>query len=239
MYCTGSSSAPSDTLIIANFSFKYCRTSCDIKSGRVVALSISSASVSESVFYDCSCPQASAQEGAGLFMSCVSVQTLVQRCSFISCQSADDGGGSGIYYSSSAFPYVVDSCAYIGCRGTDQTGTEGGGLILCVNNPSVCCTNSLFNVCNAPFLGNGITISSYKHADQPFTFSFFHSNTSGYGNDIFYYTPYPSSAIISCSSTSYLHKICCVADINDYRDADKYEYDYYIQLTHGHSCNLK
>ena len=223
----GSSDAPSGTLEVDQCSFSHCHSSGNVGSGGVAALYISSASVSSSVFVDCSCKSANTQEGAGVLFGGISLRPLIIDCSYFTCTTWDDGGGCGIWHSHSAHAYVVEACLFIQCRGLNLTSSQGGGAVIGANSNFITCTNSLFSFCSSLYHGGGLALASqFCLPDQPLTFCFFHQNTAKYGNDIYYYyTPDPTSDILHCFSTSSPHRICYVENVDDNADPNKYEYD--------------
>ena len=196
-------SGRSGSLNVKRCSFFHCHSSGNVGSGGVAAFCISSASVSDSFFYDCSCPMSETQEGGGVFIGNLSVQPLIRCCSFISCESADDGGGCGIWYSASSFPYAVDSCCFIKCKGTDEAHSEGGGVILWDNNKTIGISNSLFSG-NHAVSGGAIDLYDVSPStfSNPLKFYSFDKNTGRNGNDILFSSRPPSYPLLQCFSTT-------------------------------------
>ena len=221
IYFRGPSNAPSGILDVQKCSFFHCHST--LPSGGVSSLCISSASVSDSVFYDCTCTYTDYQEGGGVLMANISIQPLIKFSSFISCSTGDDSGGCGIFFSHSFLTQAVQSCRFIDCKGVIDD-SQGGGAIVNNNVAFVTLTNCLFSLCNTPFQAGGLALSCPSGTTpQPLTFCYFHKNTAKYGNDIFfYYAPNPSSGIIHCFSTSSSDKISYVSNIGDWNNPQKY-----------------
>ena len=199
----GPSDAPSGTLEVDKCSFFHCHSS-DVGSGGVFAHCISSASVSDSIFFDCSCSEASTQEGGGVFMGNLSGKPLVQSCSFISCTSGDDSGGCGIWYCSSSLTYSVDFCRFITCKAAHPESGQGGGAVLAWNEQFVPLKNCLFFSCDAVSEGGGLWIDCrYATNDRKFVFCFFSQNTADSGKDVCVWRfPLNYVPLLHCFTTS-------------------------------------
>ena len=213
IYFCGTSTSSSGTLEVEHCSFSHCHSSGDINSGGVVALCISSASVSHSLFYDCSCEYSDSQEGCGIFMGHLSRNPFVQSCSFISCISGDDGEGCGIWFCGSFVNYAVDSCRFTKCKGTYPESGQDGAIMYYNNSGTRACTDCIFSESEAYYGGSlYLYCSSYATNTPPAMFCFFNKNSvvsSWYGNDV---------AIEDCPlrNASVLFQ-CCVSTSNPNR----------------------
>ena len=218
---------PSASLTVDKCTFLHCHETGTVDGGAIHARYIGTASVSDSFFYDCECGSSSGQEGAGVCYAYLSTNPSISRCLFVCCTSLDDGGGCGIWYSHSRTPYAIDSCSFLECKGLSADGSEGGGMYLYRNYDFIICTNCFFAFCSTPFHGGGIAISYVSSSTiTPLTFCYFHMNTAGDVNDIFfYYTPTLYEDILNSFSTSTPHRICYVANEDDWKNSDAYHYE--------------
>ena len=180
-----SESQSSISLSVSQCIFLHCHeTSTD--GGAVYARNIASASVSDSLFFDCECGTQVGKEGGGICLNGMSEQPLIKLCSFVSCMSADDGGGCGIYTSKCNMNYAINSCCFIKCKSTHRSNGEGGGICIYTNKHFITCTNCLLRACETLYQGGGIWMDFPSSTTlKPITFCFFQENKAGSGIDVF------------------------------------------------------
>ena len=207
-----SSPQSSISLTIVDCSFLHCHETGDVGGGAISAKCIGTATVNNSLFYDCRCGMTPTwEDGAGILFYYIYTLPLIKYSSFVSCISSDDGGGCGIWYGNSSVNYAVDSCHFIKCKGTHATSSEGGAVIIFQNQMHIGLSNSLLHD-NHAFYGGALDLcdSSLSDFNHPVIFSFFNRNSvpsNGFGNDVYLSGPLPKHPLLHCFSTPSLVRV--------------------------------
>ncbi|KAH7815310.1 uncharacterized protein MONOS_4506 [Monocercomonoides exilis] len=198
LYVHDNSSA---TLTVENSSFVKCNATSE-RGGGIFALNIGECTVKHSTFIECYCVASSNNGGAGMGITGMTIQVLVDNCLFKDNWSGNDGGGLIILSSkTNKTKDCVFNCYFQNCSGNKPMDSDGGGFIHWYAVDKIVAHNCLFQGCHSDLRGGAVSILTNGYSGNLLWFCFFHNNTASYGNDINLEDNSTDSQVAFCYST--------------------------------------
>ncbi|KAH7830828.1 uncharacterized protein MONOS_4118 [Monocercomonoides exilis] len=188
-------------LTVENSSFVKCNAT-STRGGGIFALKIAECTVKHSTFVECYCVASTNYGGAGVEIEGISIQEIVENCSFKDGWSGNDAGGLGIWSSKTLKTKdCVLNCFFQNCSVHCSTNSDGGGFINWDTIDRIALRNCLFQECYSNWRGGAVSVTTNGYDGNLLWFCFFHNNTAPYGNDIFVYDNETATQVAFCYST--------------------------------------